>query len=391
MNAKTEPAPFVCFGGVDWWYHSRAHSDVQLMLALATERKVLFVNSIGMRMPGGGKGSGLPGKILRKARSTLRFLKRPRRDRPNFAVLSPILLPFYGSPMMRRINAALIRMQVRLAMRALGIENPHMVVTVPTAWDVVAPMQRRSLTYNRSDKHSAFAEADRLLIEGFERQLLQRSDHVLYVSDALRDAERTITGERGTLLDHGVDLDLFSPQSASAPQDIATIPHPRIGFFGGLRGHLVDLPLLERVAREIPEAQLVLIGAAPSNIDALVGLPNVHWLGPRDHDEIPSYGAGFDVALMPYHANEWIEACNPIKLKEYLALGLPIVSTDFPAAHRYGEMIRVASDPDAFLEAIRDVIAMPLRPDDQHERRAAVAQSSWSHQANRLAALVGAR
>ena len=79
------------------------------------------------------------------------------------------------------------------------------------------------------------------------------------------------------------------------------------------------------------------VGAATCPMDDLVALPNVHWLGMKPYDQVPAYGAGFDVAIMPWLSNDWIRFCNPIKTKEYLALGLPIVSgnvnsMDSPAA-----------------------------------------------------------
>src|SRR5690606_7603521 len=114
-----------------------------------------------------------------------------------------------------------------------------------------------------------------------------------------------------------------------------------------------DFDLLEKVAVGIPEAQLVLIGRTTCSMQRLTRHPNVHWLDFRPLEAIPQYGSGFDVALMPWLRSEWIEYCNPIKMKEYLALGLPVVSTDFPEVRRYDRLIRVAKDHDAFLAAIR--------------------------------------
>jgi len=70
--------------------------------------------------------------------------------------MSPLPLPFYGTPWLRRLNAVLLRVQVRAACLALGLRSPVVVATLPTAWDVVRPMRRRALLYNRSDRHSAF-------------------------------------------------------------------------------------------------------------------------------------------------------------------------------------------------------------------------------------------
>ena len=106
------------------------------------------------------------------------------------------------------------------------------------------------------------------------------------------------------------------------------------------------------------------------------------WLGYRPYEQIPGLGAGFDVALMPWLRNGWIEACNPIKLKEYLALGLPVVSTDFPEVRHYEHVVRVADDHDSFVELVR----LTMRDGGQgspQSRREAVSGSTWERRAQR--------
>src|SRR5690606_5358427 len=153
--------------------------------------------------------------------------------------------------------------------------------------------------FNRSDKSSEFAEADRAAIAALEDRLLGAADLVLYVSRALMEEERDRTGGRSRFLDHGVDLEHFDPtRPGREPADLRAIPRPRIGFFGTLRERLVDFDLLERLARALPDAQLVLVGDATSPMKRFEPLPNVHWLGRRAYEEIPRYGLGFDVALM---------------------------------------------------------------------------------------------
>jgi glycosyltransferase involved in cell wall biosynthesis len=389
-GAIEHPDGVVCFAGQDWWYHSRAHSEVQLMLRLAEHRPVLLVNSIGMRMPLPGRSTQPARRIARKLHSFTRGLRSPVPDLPNFHVLSPVTVPL-GDPRVRALNASSIRAQVRRAMRRIGISRPVLFVTVPNAWEVVEPMPRARLVFNRADLHSAFEEADSELIAGFERELLRQAEHVLYVSHALMAEERDLTGDRAFFLDHGVDLERFRPDAPGPePEDLAAIPHPRIGYFGGLEPQTVDFALLEGLARDLPDAQLVLVGNATVPMGALVARPNVHWLGMQPYEAVPRYGAGFDVAIMPWLQNSWIEACNPIKLKEYLALGLPTVSIDFPELARYHPLLTAVTDPDDFTRAVGDVLANG-GPSSSEERRAAVEQDSWDSKAAILADLVGLR
>lgn len=380
---RAEPG-YVCFSAQDWWYHNRAHSDFQLMRSIAADRKVLVVNSIGMRMPTPGRSTQVARRILRKLRSVAKLVRRPIPELPNFYVASPLPLPFYGSPLARRVNAVLVRTQVRAACLALGLRRPVIMVTIPTAWDVVRPMRRRALVFNRSDRHSSFPEADRATIESLERELLSHSDRVCYVSRALMSEERGIAGERGHFLDHGVDLEHFRRRPVSAqPAALRRIAGPRVGFFGALDDYLVDFDLLERVSVELPEVSLVLIGDATVAMDRLTKHPNVHWLGFRPYAQIPAYGSGFDVAIMPWLDNSWIRHANPIKLKEYLALGLPVVSTDFAELASYADRVRVARDPAAFVAAIRETLrdGGPMPGD---ALRASVLGASWTSRAREL-------
>ncbi len=382
--------PFVCFCGLDWWYHNRAHSDFQLMTRLAKSREVLLINSIGMRMPTPGKSSGFLKRILRKAKSMAKFLKTPVPSIPQYHVLSPILLPLYGSPKMRSLNARGIRAQVNLAKKKTKIKDPIYFVTVPTAMEVLRDEPMACLIYNRSDKHSAFGEADGGYIESLEKELMNKADAVLYVSRALMEEEEQLCGDKAILFDHGVDTNHFQRISESdLPEETRNLPRPIIGWFGGLREHLVDFSLLEAIAKRYAHGTLLLIGDATTSLENLTRLPNVKWLGPRSFEEIPRLGSAFDVAIMPWKQNDWIKNCNPIKLKEYLSLGLPVVTMDFPEIHRYESLVRVAQSPKGFLDAIQVALDQDRTQEKADLRREAILMDSWDQRVLDLLDLCG--
>jgi glycosyltransferase involved in cell wall biosynthesis len=381
---------WVCFSAQDWWYFSHAHSDFQLMTRVAATRPVLFVNSITVRMPLPGRSARFTRRILRKARSMTKLLRRPVPELPDLGVLSPVVFPFYGSEPLRRINAYLVAAQVRFAARRMGLRQPVCFVTIPTAVDVVARLDHGPVLYNRSDKISAFREANQDAIATLEHRLLRRADRVLYVSHALMHEERVTTDARAVFLDHGVDATHFQRVSRAAfPTDVRDLRGPVIGFFGGFDDYLVDLELIACTARANAHATVLLIGDASGSMRVVEAEPNVRWLGPRPYAEIPAYGSVFDVAIMPWLDNEWIRYANPIKLKEYLALGLPVVSTDFPEVHRFDSFVRIANDTDAFIAAVRQTL------DDgglgtPQTRRAAVVDETWDARVAELLAIADA-
>jgi glycosyltransferase involved in cell wall biosynthesis len=136
----------------------------------------------------------------------------------------------------------------------------------------------------------------------------------------------------------------------------------------------------------MPWVSLVLVGDATCSLARLAALPNVHCLGRRPYEEIPRYGAGFDVAIMPWLDNDWIRHCNPVKLKEYLALGLPVVSTQYPDVHRYSDVVDIATDADRFISLVAGALD-GRATGTPATRRAAVAGDGWDVRAAELLAV----
>jgi glycosyltransferase involved in cell wall biosynthesis len=384
----------VLFSAQDYWYHNRAHSDVQLARALSADRPVLLVNSLGMRMPRRGSTTQPLRRVARKVGSTLRALRRPEPQYPQLWVMTPVSVPVFASPLLSRLNALSVRLQVRLASRIVGVRVPDVLVTLPTAWDVARRLRSRAVVINRSDRYSSLPEADNELIGRLERSMLRACDAAVYVSAELMAEEQPLVragSGRALLLGHGVDLAHFDPaRTGDEPADLAAVPHPRVGFFGGIDDYVVDLPLVRRLATELPDASIVLVGAATCPLDDLLELPNVHWLGMKPYEEIPRYGAGFDVAIMPWLQNDWIRFCNPIKTKEYLALGLPVVTTPYPEAAKHADVLAIASTPEEFVARVAEALAgQPVGT--PAGRRTSVLGDSWDSRADVLRTLFESR
>jgi glycosyltransferase involved in cell wall biosynthesis len=379
----------VCFAGVDWWYHNRGHSECQIMRRLAQRVPVLWVNSIGMRLPTPGKTEMMLARYARKLRSTLNGL---RRDPCGLWVLSPLFLPRYTTRAIEW-NGRLLDLQVGRVARRLGMQRPSAFITVPTACGAVERRDYARTVFNRSDVFSEFPEVDGPLIAGLERRLFERADEVLYVNESLLERERG-RARRAHFIDHGVDWEHFaSARSATgprapAPAAIADLARPIIGFYGALDDYTVDLDLMIRVAREHPKATLLVIGPKAMEVDRLLAEPNVRYLGAIPYDELPAYAAHFDVGIMPWLDNDWIRGCNPIKLKEYLALGFPVVSIRFPQLAPYEDLVLAARDADSFVAGVSHALA-ERDPGAAERRRERVRNDGWDGLADRVGTLLG--
>jgi UDP-galactopyranose mutase len=165
-------------------------------------------------------------------------------------------------------------------------------------------------------------------------------------------------------LPSSVDVDHFSRARAldAEPADQASIPRPRLGFFGVIDERM-DIDLVAAVAAARPSFQLVLIGPVVKIDPAtLPRLPNIHYLGQKTYDELPAYLAGWDVALLPFARNESTRFISPTKTPEYLAAGKPVVSTSIRDVVRpYGAMglVRIADSPEDFIREVEMSLAEP--------------------------------
>ena len=183
-------------------------------------------------------------------------------------------------------------------------------------------------------------------------------------------------------LDHGVDYELFSTaeQDPYKPEEIENIPRPIVGFFGSIHNHTSNIDLLGKVAALLTDMSFVFVGRVAVDVSGLHDKKNVWLLGQKPYEKIPHYGKYYDVAIMPWNQNRWIEGCNPIKLKEYLALGKPIVSTPFPELENYRDVVYVAEDPEEFAECIKKAL---VEDNDEQivARRTKVESASWENKA----------
>jgi glycosyltransferase involved in cell wall biosynthesis len=166
----------------------------------------------------------------------------------------------------------------------------------------------------------------------------------------------------------------------AGPQDQEAIPTPRAGFFGVIDERM-DMDLLRTAALQAPHVQFVMLGPlAKISASDLPKLPNLHWLGPRRYEELPSYLAGWDCGIMPFALNESTRFISPTKTPEYLAGGLPVVSTDINDVRRpYGDMglVSIAANPRDFVDEIERSIR--LRGDERRLKRVDefLADKSW--------------
>ncbi len=392
-------------------------SKKQIVTRLAKHNRILWVNSTGNRNP-----TASAHDFQRAWKKLKEFGGGCRQVAENIHVFSPLVIPFHGSRAARAFNQRFYAACLRRACRKLRFRNPIVLTFVPSSADVIGSLNAKLVIYYCVDEYSQFSGTNKEAILSMERKLMERSGLVIVSADRLLESKREYN--RNTfLITHGVDVEHFrkaclanteipadcpqpegcretarlqEPPTSDAPRSnghretarlwqpstsdtprsnghretarlwqpsTSDTPRPNtpvIGFFG-LIEDWVDLRLIRELAVARPTWSFVLIGEVRADASPVADLLNVHLLGRRTYGSLPGYCKAFDVAILPFTWNELTLAANPLKLREYLAAGLPVVATPLPEVRRLGKLVNLASTPAEYLETIDGLLASGRR------------------------------
>jgi glycosyltransferase involved in cell wall biosynthesis len=288
-----------------------------------------------------------------------------------------LVLPLPSSAVARRINRQLLIVQTR---RALGQLPPQRQLWSFTA-DAV-PLVRcfgeRVVVYYCVDEFAAFPGYDVATTRRLDQRFCEAADLVITTSQGLYQTKRQYNANT-LLVPHGVLYESFAraldPHFPVAAE-LRSLPRPIIGYYGLLHDWQ-DYDLLAGIARQRPDWSLVLVGKVQTNTERFATLRNVHFIGQRPHATLPSYCRGFDVAIIPHRINELTRNMNPIKLREYLAAGLPVVASDLPEVRAYEPEVRIAEGVSGWIRALETAVG-DRSPAADRRRSALVADDDWS-------------
>jgi glycosyltransferase involved in cell wall biosynthesis len=375
-----EGREIVCFCN-DW--DGDPLSKKQIVTRLAKKNRILWVNSTGNRNP------TLSAHDFRRAiRKIADFLKGCRQVADNISVFCPLVIPFHGSKLARRLNRSLLSWSLRRTLRKLRFNNVITLTFVPSSGDVAGGLGEKMVIYYCVDEYSQFSGTDASAILQMEQRLIEKSDLVVVSADKLLEAKRR-HNPNTYLITHGVDVDHFRKAcdgQTTIPEDCMGIRGPVIGFFG-LIADWVDLDVVRALAVARPQWSFVLIGEVRTDISRLKPLANVHFLGRKPYQALPAYCKAFDVAILPFVWNELTLAANPLKMREYLAAGLPLVATPLPEVVRLKHLVHTARTAGEYLAKIDWLIESRLtgpRP----ETSRAMDVESWDQKVEELSELI---
>jgi glycosyltransferase involved in cell wall biosynthesis len=380
----SETFPIIYFGN-DWNAENRTSSH-HIAARLSKRHPLLYVDSPGLRAP---KASGRDLKKLGKKLAQAAALPRQVHETMWHMVLPQF--PFRRLPLATALNRELGAMLVRRAARHLGMSRPLAWFAVPHPSVLLGRLGERFSVYYCIDDYSALPDVDKEQIRALDQRLTKSASQVFVSAQTLFDAKQGMN-QNLVYSPHGVDVDHFA-LAGDASQVVAEgardLKKPVVGFFGLVEAW-VDLDLLRFLAKSRPEWSFLLIGRVAVDVSDLKRLGNVHFPGPQPYASLPSWAKAFDAAIYPGGKNEFVRNANPLKIREYLATGKPVVSVRSREIERFSSVVRIADSNEEFLRQLDDVLANDTA-EAAAERRRAVEAMSWDARVDEVMRLVEAR
>ncbi|MBW1696460.1 MAG: YdcF family protein [Deltaproteobacteria bacterium] len=383
----------ICFSSIDWDFNWQGHQEIMHRLAAGGNR-VLFIENTGVRRP---RLSDYP-RLVKRIRNWRRGYKGFRLQEKNLYVFSPLLLPFPHSRLARWLNRMLFLRLLKSWCRAQRYSSPIVWSFLPSALtlEVIKSLPYKLLIYYCIDsfEHSS-AGASR--IKASEKRMIRLADLVFVTSELLRE-HCLVENEEVHKFPFTVDYETFEKVRESPgeclPEDLQTVAPPRIGYIGGLH-RWIDQELVSRLCELLPEVNFVFVGPEQEQMALLHGLPNAYLLGGKDHDLLPCYLRYFELGLIPYRKTDYTDNVYPTKLNEYLAMGLPVVSTPIREvalfAEQHPSMVDLGENAETLAGHIRNRLAAAGGKAERGLRRARIElarKNSWSVRMEKMSELI---
>jgi glycosyltransferase involved in cell wall biosynthesis len=373
------------FSTADW--DNPFWTNKQHMAALFAKRgyRVLYVDSLGLRRPALHSRD-----VNRIARRICKAIPIPRQARPNLWRVSPLALPFHASAAARALNSRLVRTTIRWHLRLLDMKKPLIWTYNPIVAEICDGIPNSGIVYHCVDDLGAAPCIDETIVAVGEERLGKAAELCFATSPLLRDRMCKLF-PRVVYEPNVCDQPFFETarQHLAEPSELAAVPRPRLLFVGALSEYKVDYSLMEAVARHRPELQWILIGPTgegqPDSRKPPVS-PNIHIFGSRAYGRLPYFMAHCDAAVLPAARNAYTDAMFPMKFFEYLAAGLPLVSTRLPALQEFEHLYFPADSEMEFLSCLDRVLGGERRDGETIDR--ACRRYSWEARFSRMEAVL---
>jgi len=304
---------------------------------------------------------------------------------------TPIQFPWFGIPA-RKFNGYFAGRFFQKLVKQYDIQRPVLATNFPCVIDAFRTIRKLAPSapqiYYCFDDFIEYPGFNPLHWQAMEQDFFATVDGVIFTSRDLLENKKRCETLPSLYLPHGVDYEHFACEKTKKTpiETLEKIKKPLVGFFGTI-DTWVDISAIAYLAKRFPQCSFVVIGRSVVPLTVLEGLDNVHCLGQIPYSELPQYARYFDVGLIPFVMNDLTKAVNPLKLMEYYAIGLPVISTRLPDIGDAPGPLYFADTHEEFGNRLDEI----LRSDLSELRRQAqevARQNSWSVRAENFVQFV---
>ncbi len=322
--------------------------------------------------------------VYRQYLSILSILKKPSRltnmffeqsnisEKKNIIFITPPLCLPGKSNFIKAINTFFISYYLKKILKKFNIVNYLTWVVTPFQLELIKKFPGKFSVYHCHDGYAYYPDANSHVILRRENELKKTVDLIFYASKFL--FEKGGYANKSHYIGHGFDPIFLNYNHYTIPEDMRIIPKPIIGFHGIFSFHS-DEQLLEFLIKEHPDISFVFVGPVYlEEAKILSEYDNYFFLGQKKLEELPGYLNCFDLSILPYKKIPMTNACSPLKLYEYLACGLPILSVDIPGVHVHKDYIYIAENKEEFSSLIPELLS---RKHDYNRQKDYAKQHLW--------------
>mgnify|MGYP001212941485 CR=1 FL=1 len=344
------------------WHHPLWTNKQHVSISLADEGfRVLYIESLGLRPIRNSQKD-----YLRIFSRVVNALQPPRQVYSGIWVCSPLVIPgiYRGFPLF--LNKLSLSLTINISTFLLRFKDPWLWTYNPLSLMLLNLRKYSIKIYHAVDALQQQPDMPSSLISSEEKRLCQKVDHVFVTSPKLMES-LALYSNSIRFDPNVVDYEHFSKSlicnKDDLPEDLASIPEPRIGFIGAISSYKINIHLVADLARTNPKWNFVFIGPTEegesfTDLNPWSNLQNIYHLGPKKYSILPRYCAGFSCGWLPLCKNKYTESMFPMKFFEYLAAGLPVVATSIDSLIKFSSVTFLCGpSTDEFSIAINSAIS----------------------------------
>jgi glycosyltransferase involved in cell wall biosynthesis len=381
-DALRKDYAFVYFGN-DWTAENRTSSH-HIAARLSSKYPLLYVETPGTRAPKASKRDLT--KIFAKI---AKMFKPPEQVSANMTRMTVAQIPLTAYSAVRKLNKIIAIFLIRRTIAKLGYKKWILWFALPGPGYVLGQLNESHSVYYCIDNYTALPGVDKKLVAELDASLTERAGS-LFVAPPSVFEQKKAANKHVYFSPHGVDFDLFSQGSQAGTQTMPQMDQvtgPVVGYWG-LVAEWTDVTLLADLAKARPNITVVLIGHASVDVTELSGLKNVMMVGPQPYKTLGRWAKSFDACLIPYKLNNLMTMNgNPLKLREYLAAGKPVVSISVPEIERFKDYVYIARSTQEFIAHV-DAAILDKAPEAIERRMQLFANASWESRVNETVDIV---